>query len=102
MKIHTRENTKENQKHLDNFRKAFTKDAAHILLLLIMRKQLTVRTAMAACITGDLRRRIKDIRDFGIDVSDKWVTTSLSRRYKVYFMTDKQVVKAIRKANKRK
>lgn len=50
---------------------------------LLSGEQLTVRSAMIKYGIGDLRRRIKDLRDFrGIDIKTKL----LEGRFKIYFL----------------
>jgi len=97
MKIHTKENNAESEKHLRLYRRHFTRDAANVCYMFMQGQELTVSFSMARGYTGDLRRRVKDLRDWGIDVSDRWVTSlSTGRKYKSYYM-EKPAIKAAKK-----
>lgn len=62
--VHTRENTVENEAHLNANRFHFTGQAAVVLSLLMRGVVLNTSLALTHYHIGDLRRRIKDIKDY--------------------------------------
>ena len=102
MKIHTKENNAESEKHLRLYRKHFTRDAANVCYLLVSKEYLTVKGCILNGTSGHLPRRILDIKEFGIDVSDKWVKLNNGKRFKVYYMTPEQIKAAKKLLTKKK
>ena len=69
--IHKRENTEENQNYLDENKVKLSKQCAKVWRLLCQGKRLTVREAIITHNIGDLRRRIKDLKDQGYGIESK-------------------------------
>lgn len=65
MTIHKRENTEENQTYLDENKLKLSKQCQKVWDILSTGKRLTVRDAIITYHIGDLRRRIKDLKDQG-------------------------------------
>ena len=92
MKIHSKENLPENEVHLKVNKEKFSKQCATVLTLLNRGERLTCRKAMLQFGVGDLRRRIKDLKDLnGIDISWEWELDKDGKttRNKVWFINHK-------------
>jgi hypothetical protein len=69
--VHTQENNRQSQTGLEaNFIK-LNNQCGKVLGLLKVGFRLTVRDAILSHGIGDLRRRVKDLRDKGIDIKDE-------------------------------
>lgn len=79
--IHKKENTPENQEYLDKNVLRLSKQCEKVWGILCTGKRLTVREAMLTYNIGDLRRRIKDLKDQGYEIGAK----RLEGGYKEYF-----------------
>lgn len=81
------ENSKVNQRHHDSNIEHFARQDRQVLELLRKGVKLTTGGALRIGI-GDLRRRIKTLRDAGINVQDEFVKDSTGKvtRYKKYFI----------------
>lgn len=88
---HLRENNPLSQEYLDQHRDKFSNDCFDILKRLVSGERLTVKTAINAGLSGDLRARIRDIRNFGMHVSDERQPGG----YKEYFFSVSDSVKAL-------
>lgn len=87
--IHVRENSSENESHLNANRQKFTGQAAIILSLFQKGVRLTSRSAMVNYGIGHLARRIKDLRDEGgIHIDEEWELDDKGKttRNKVWFI----------------
>jgi len=94
--IHKRENNPISEAFLLEHKKQFAKDCFNVFCELIQGKRLTTKKASADDLSGDLRARIRDLRRImEIPVSDEWITTPNERKYKEYFMTTEDKVKAL-------
>lgn len=69
--VHERENNKESQTILEANRQRLTKQCQMVLDLLKSGIRLTVRDAMINYGIGDLRRRIADLKENGIEIQSK-------------------------------
>ena len=94
--IHQKESNPVSQAFLDEHREQFSHDTFKVLSELVNGRTLDYKTALNEGLTGDLRRRIKDIRDMNIPVSDNWVSTQNERKFKQYFMKESDKVEALR------
>ncbi|GAC1385841.1 MAG: hypothetical protein NVSMB45_15040 [Ginsengibacter sp.] len=63
---HTRENNPESQSILNDNREHFSSQCKLILHVLKSGERLTTRSALLKYDIGDLRRRLKDLRDNGV------------------------------------
>lgn len=79
---HRRENNAESQRTLDARRDHFTKKCAEVYRLLMAGQRLTVLACANAGIAS-LPRRILDLKQGGVAISDEW-----RDGVKVYFCTD--------------
>lgn len=70
--VHTRENSRENEKHLNANRPRFNCQCKLVIELLKSGEVLTTRKALLNYNIGDLRRRIKDLKDSGIEIQEDW------------------------------
>lgn len=89
--IHVRENSSENESHLNANRQKFTGQAAIILSLFQKGVRLTSRSAMVNYGIGHLARRIKDLRDEGgIHIDEEWELDDKGKttRNKVWFIAN--------------
>ena len=94
--IHTRENNPISEAFLLEHKKKFAKDCFNFFCELIHGKRLSYKQVLNDGISGDLRARIKDLRTImGIPISDEWITTPNQRKYKEYYMTTEDKVKAL-------
>jgi len=89
--LHERENNSESEKHLKANKYHFTGQVAVVLSLLQKGVVLTVYNALTQYRIGDLRRRIKDIKDAGVDVSEDWVYDAEGKRtrFKKWYINHK-------------
>jgi len=88
---HLIENNPASQQHLDERRQDFNEGCKRVYDALINGERLTVAGAMGT-LSGDLRRRIKDLKDAGIQISDEWQHDGNGRKIgKVWYMTAEQV-----------
>lgn len=97
--LHDRENNKSSEAHLSARRKKLSRQCAMVLELLRQGKKLTTMNAPSYHI-GDLRRRIKDLRDMnGIHVDEEWELDKDGKitRNKVWFINFK-TTKATKKS----
>ena len=84
MKIEHRENLPENQRHFEENKEHFSKQCKIVLQALKRGERLTTITALMKYRVGDLRRRIKDLKDYhNIDVKSEFVKGS---RFKEYYL----------------
>lgn len=74
--------------HLEANHEKFESQCRMIHALLMEGKKLTTLDALVNYNIGDLRRRIKDLRDAGIDIADEFVKDAAGKgtRYKKYFI----------------
>lgn len=84
--IHERENNPESQSILRANKKTFSDQCKIVLQALQRGERLTTATALIKYGIGDLRRRIKDLKDYhGVDIK-----TQLNEgRFKTYFLETK-------------
>ena len=84
IRVHSRENNAESQQHLDKNRKRFSRKCRELLVRLYAGERLTVLSAANTGISS-LPRRILDLKESGVLISDKW-----ENGVKVWFMTEEQ------------
>lgn len=78
------ENLPENQRHFNQHKKHFSKQCIIVLQALQRGERLTTITALINYKIGDLRRRIKDLKDFhNIDIKSNFIPGT---RYKEYYL----------------
>lgn len=83
-----RENSKASQRLHDDNITHFAKQDRLVLTLLQQGMKLTTGEALLKFRIGDLRRRIKTLRDAGICISDEFPLVDGKRsRFKRYFLT---------------
>lgn len=81
--VHRRENNAESEAHLQQNRGAFNAQCLTVLKRLAAGEQLSMKEAINSGI-GDLRRRVKDLKDhYQIPIQAVWVN-SKEGRYKLY------------------
>ena len=71
--LHQSENNRQSQLILEENRERLNNQCRKVLTLLEQGKRLTVVDAVMFYQIGDLRRRVKDLRDFGIQVKDRHI-----------------------------
>jgi hypothetical protein len=81
--IHAVENNPESQMVLDANRPLFKNQCKKVYEALCRGERLTTASALINYQIGDLRARIRDIRNSGINVQD----TYIDGRFKSYFLT---------------
>lgn len=79
--IHKRENTAENQQQLDLFRPFLENQAGRVLDIFLQGAALTVIQAGVDHKIGDLRARVRDLRDAGYNITG---TREPGSRHKLY------------------
>lgn len=81
------ENLPENQHHFNENKKHFSKQCIIVLQALQRGERLTTITALINYKVGDLRRRIKDLKDYHkIEIETSFVPGT---RYKEYYLIQK-------------
>ena len=80
------ENNVESQEHFESNERHFNKQCLITYKAMLQGVKLTTASALLKYGIGDLRRRVKDLKDdHGIDVKSKWIRKNGSR-YKEYFL----------------
>jgi len=92
--VHVRENSAANEAHLNANRYHFTGQCAVVMSLLLAGHVLSTRTALAYHHIGDLRRRIKDLKDhpehpMKIDEYFEKDKNGKRTRYKIWYIYEK-------------
>lgn len=70
--VHQSENNPESQRHLDKNRPKFNRQCQQVFDMLMKRTVLSTYTALVNHKIGHLPRRIKDLRESGVMISDCW------------------------------
>ncbi|WCM42440.1 helix-turn-helix domain-containing protein [Flavobacterium sp. CBA20B-1] len=84
--INHHENLPENQKHFDQNKRHFSAQCSIVLQALQRGERLTTITALMKYKIGDLRRRIKDLKDYhNVDIQSSFVPGT---RFKEYFLNN--------------
>ena len=85
---HREENNYQSRKHLEENRDKFSAQCAKVYDLLLSGVRLTTFNAISEYGIGDIRRRIKDLRDINgkTDIQDRWVRDGKSTRYKEWWI----------------
>jgi hypothetical protein len=86
--IHREENNYHSRKHLEENRGKFNGQCQLVYNLLRSGIRLTMKSAINEYGIGDIRRRIKDLRDIcGVeDIKDRWVKVEGKNKWKEYFI----------------
>ena len=78
-----KENNKESQEYFEHNGKRFSKQCETIYRAFLKGERLTTMSAYLNYKIGDLRRRVKDLKDtYGVDVKSKYI----DGRYKEYYL----------------
>lgn len=85
--VHDFDNNPESQKQLNKNRPELKTQCQRIFDLLMQGKQLTVWSMYTIYKIGDPRRRMKDLKDSGVEVSE----TKTQKGTKTWYMTPEQV-----------
>lgn len=89
---HRHENNKESQRILDEKRDDLSGDCWEILKRLLNGQKLNSASALMDGLSGHLPRRICDLREQGIHVSDEWVEKNGKKHHhKDYFIDFNEV-----------
>jgi hypothetical protein len=85
---HRDENNHDSRRHLEENRDKFSRQCALVYSLLKSGVRLTMKNALNEYNIGDIRRRIKDLRDIcGVeDIKDRWVKIEDKTRYKEWWI----------------
>lgn len=83
--VHPKENNSESQTNLDENRKKFNKQCQFVLDIFKSGKRLTRRGAYDYGIAS-LERRVKDLRENGIEIKTEWVQIDGRNSHKEYFL----------------
>lgn len=83
--LHHIENKVSNQEHFEANKDRFSKQCKLVYEALLRGERLTTTTALIKYQIGDLRRRIKDLKDiWNVPVKDEYV----NGKFKEYFLTN--------------
>jgi hypothetical protein len=86
--LHHTENKVENQEHFERNKERFSKQCRIVYEALIRGERLTTRRALIDYNIGDLRRRIKDLKDiWNVPVMDEY----LEGHFKEYYLTTTKI-----------
>lgn len=77
--VHSKENNRESQGILEASRERLENQCAKLLRLFKEGKRLTVRDAMIHHGIGDLRRRVKDLKESGWDIKSEMIGFGFKR-----------------------
>jgi hypothetical protein len=85
---HRQENNYASRVHLEENRERFSVQCQMVYDLLKSGVRLTMKSAINEYGIGDIRRRIKDLRDIcGVeDIKDKWIKENGRNKYKEYYI----------------
>ncbi len=85
---HRTENNHLSRRHLEENREHFSAQCQQVYSLLKSGVRLTMKSAINEYNIGDIRRRIKDLRDIcGVtDIKDGWIKENGRNKYKEYFI----------------
>lgn len=84
-----KENNFDSQRHFEENKERFTNQCRKVYQVLLKGERLTTTKALLEYGIGDLRRRIKDLKDqFEVPIQDEYVKDEegKSTRYKEYFL----------------
>lgn len=89
--VHERENTLENQTHLDANRYHFTGQAAVVYSVLKKGAVLSSRIGQIQFNMSDIRRRIKELKDSGVEIQECFEVSADGKRtrYKLFYIYDR-------------
>lgn len=83
------ENNQESNRNLQLHSDKFNRQCRKVYDLLMEGVRLTNAEALIKYGIGDVRRRVKDLRDFaGIEIQDRWIEGN-GRKFKEYFIETK-------------
>ena len=88
--VHEIENNTESQKNLDENKIHFSAQCLNLYNWLINGNNITNYKAITEHGIAALPRRIKDLKNNGVKISDKWSDES-SPKFKIYFMSDDDI-----------
>lgn len=84
IELNHHENLPQNQQHFDENKDHFSKQCTIVLQALQRGERLTTAKALVKYKIGDLRRRVKDLKDYhNIDIQSSFIAGS---RYKEYYL----------------
>jgi hypothetical protein len=84
---HRDENNHDSRRHLEENRDKFSRQCALVYSLLKSGVRLTMKSAINEYGIGDIRRRIKDLKDIsGVEVKDRWIKVDNKTRYKEWWI----------------
>lgn len=90
--VHRFESSFESQIHLDENRVKFSQQGKKVFNMLLNGKELSVYEALVNSGISSLPRRILDLKQNGVVISDKWILNDDGKRlHKVWFMIDFQI-----------
>lgn len=81
---HGLENNQESNQNYFQQKDKFSSQCKYLLKLLQQGVKMTTYTALVIYKIGHLQRRIKDLRDAGIQINDRWITTDTGRLKEYY------------------
>lgn len=93
--VHLRENSPLSQSHLDANRERFTASCFEVLKALVKGLELTTDNAKELCGTRSLPRRLKDLRDMGISISDEWILINGRKSHMKWYMSESDKSKSL-------
>ena len=82
------ENNAESQQHYEANKIKFSRKCKQVLEILISGKRINVLDALVKHGISSLPRRILDLKNKEVEISDKWVK---EHSYKEWFMTEDQI-----------
>jgi hypothetical protein len=85
---HQQENNHASRVHLEENREKFSRQCQQVYDLLISGVRLTMKSAINEYGIGDIRRRIKDLRDIAKieGIKDRWIKVDNKNRYKEWWI----------------
>jgi hypothetical protein len=89
--VHLLENNAQSQIHLDENRDKFSIQGTKVYSILMNAETLTVADALIYHGISSLPRRILDLKQAGVLITDIWITNQYGKRtHKAWFMTEEQ------------
>lgn len=99
IKTHYKENNPDSERHLHENEEHFNEQCKKVLTALRKGIVLTMKNAITEFDVGDLRRRIKDLRDINgvTGITDEWVHDDEGKsKYKIWYMPEFAKSKAVK------
>lgn len=87
--VHAKENNSESEQHLKESKSRFSAQCDLVLHTMLSGQKMSCISAANELFIMDLRRRVKDLKDAGVQITYEWVEFGKSK-IKHYFMNEEQ------------